>query len=353
MRTSRYLFALFLLLPISAAAQPTALAELFRNFGCNNCEPPDSAYGYYLSKHPGVVLINYHNSIPYQEDPFYKASASSVNVRNQFYSVQANPTAFIDGVFAGNSQASEPQWENNTTGAIALSSHLSPISNISISQNNGVDSIHFTVNGSSNTQVRYYVAIKESKIAQANNDQGGYGLPPGGLWNDVFRTMLPNGNGSTPFTLSGSHSFVEAYDPSKYFYQGVPENMTAVIFVQDVNPVPGVTPTSYQVEAIDTIPLSSSSAVAEAAPISSRLSVSSNPLGLRGHIGFELPNAAHVQISESDMLGRNVRTLFDGEAPSGQTSIEMSSSLIPPGCYIIRMSVDGNIVDVEKFVVSE
>ncbi len=344
----RFYIAFFLLIvwrPISALAQPTVLAELFCNINCTNCPTPDNAYGNFLSSHPGVALIKYHNSDTDPNDLFYTGSKPASQDRDVFYGGpggQSDPSASIDGIVAG---SEESQWETYTNLAFE---HPLPAITSSISQGpNGIDTISFTVTGTSSTQVVYYVAIKESQILYVNSK--GYGNPPGDLWDDVFRSMLPSATGSMPFSFSGTHKFSVIYDPSQYLYSGNEQNMTAVIFVQDQNSTSG---NNYQVEAIDTIPLATTAAVTATVSPTNRLIIPANPLSSQREFAFELASAGDVQLNVYDMLGRQVRTLVDGRMPSGETTVDMNGNSLTAGCYIARLVVNGQDADQAKFIVA-
>jgi hypothetical protein len=350
----RYLFTLFLILtaiPLKSIGQPKVLAELFRNDNCSNCMTADTNYDNYVASHPGVVLINYSNSNADANDPFFVASKPASDDRDKFYAPNvglSDPNAYIDG-FAGGANA-EPTWESITT--LSLSNTL-PVIAPKIGFNldgSGIDTISFSVSGSVDKNVIAYVAIKESKLYYDN--PYGYGKPPGNIWNDVFRTMIP-ARGSSSFLMTGTHNFTVLYDPvdSNYFFSGVPQNMTAIIFVQDVNVVPSSN-NSRQIEAIGEISMDPATAgVAQPASSSNRLILPVNPILHQGHLCVQLSQAAQVRIVLSDMLGRDVHTIGEVMMPEGQTSIEMASGILPAGCYIARMIVDGNEVDHAKLIV--
>lgn len=349
----RFYIAFFLLIvwqPISALAQPTVLAELFCNVNCTNCPTQDDAYNSYLASQPDVVLINYHNSDTDPNDPFYTASNPAAQDRDVFYGGpggQNDPSASIDGFVAGTTAAS---WESYTNLSLA---HPLPAITASLSQGpsvsgGNIDTISFTVTGSAPTQVNYYVVIKQSQIVYANSE--GYGNPPGDLWNDVFRTMLPTAMGGTSFSFSGTHKFSVIYDPSQYFlYIPDEQNMTAVIFVQDVN---ASSDNNYQVEALDTIPLAPPAAVTETTVATNRLIIPANPISSQGAFAFELASVGNVQLCLYDMLGRQVRTLVAGMMPSGETTVDMNGASLAPGCYIARLVVNGQDADHAKFIVT-
>ena len=330
-------------LPASGSAQPAVLAELFRNINCSNCQTPDNNYETYMSTHPGVVLINYHNSTGDPQDPFYTASLPASNDRDQFYGGSgglSDPNAYIDGISAGSGAQSEPTWEAYTTAA--LSNALNAINATVAYGPNGIDTISFILQPHKTVVV--YVAIKESQLYYVNSEA--YGRPPGDLWNDVFRTMLPSPAGSTPFT--GTKSFTIVFDPSNYPFTGNEQNMTAVIFTEDASSTG--TNNSHQANALGVVSLARPSAVAQSNSQASHLIISTNPFTGKDQIRLSLDAAGRAQVTLTDMLGRQVRTLVDGMMPAGETSLEMNGLTLPAGAYIARLTVDGHVASQAKFV---
>lgn len=334
-------------LPFAASAQtaPAVLAELFRNIDCLNCQTPDNAFESFVQSHPGIVVINYNNDTPDPNDPFYIASLPASKDRNEFYGGStglSDPTAYIDGIFAGSGSNTEPQWEADANAGLAHP--LNPQSPIVAFGPNGIDTISFTL--TPHKLVVAYVAIVESKIFYDNGNHS-YGNPPDSLWNNVFRTMLlgPNDSGQ----VMGLRNFKVVFDPSQYPFTGDPANMSAVIFTQDAAAASAGN-NSHQAEALGVVSLAPPSAVAEKGSSEDRLIIPQNPLSPRGEFRFELAAPGRVQISLFDMLGREIRTLVEGTMPSGQTTVELNETSLLPGAYIARMTVDGITVDQKKFV---
>lgn len=291
-----------------------------------------------MSTHPGVVLINYHNSTGDPQDPFYTASLPGSNDRDQFYggsSGLSDPNAYIDGISAGSGQQAEPTWEAFTTAAI--SKPLNAINaTVAYGPNSGsgtIDTISFVLEPHKTVVV--YVAIKESQLYYVNSEK--YGQPPGNLWNDVFRTMLPAPNGSASFT--GTKSFTVVFDPSNYPFSSDEQNMTAVIFTEDASSTGSNN--SHQAEEIGVVSLAPPDGVMERNTTTNRLIIPANPIKRQGHIGIELQSSSDVLLTLSDLLGREVRTLVDGRMPSGQSSVELEGSGLAAGSYVAHLSVDG------------
>lgn len=334
--------------PLVASAQtPTVLAELFRNIDCTNCAQPDNSFESFVASNPGVVVINYNNGTPNPNDPFYIASNPASQDRDQFYGGAnglGDPTAYIDGLFAGTNSSSEPQWE-----AIAnagFSKPLNPLFPTVEFGPNGIDTISFTLGP--HKLVRAYVAIIESKIFY-DNGKHSYGNPPDTLWNNVFRTMLPGPNGSDPF--SGiTPPFNVVFDPSQYDgkFIGNEQNMTAVVFTEDEA---ATTNNSHQAEALGVVSLARPSAVSKNNSAANGLSFPQNPISPNGSFRFSLANAGEVQITAYDMLGRGIHTFVSGTMPAGETTVELNGTSLPAGAYVACMTVDGYPVDQQKFIV--
>ncbi len=320
------------------------LAELFSNVNCGNCPVPDNMYENYVNSHSNVAVINYHNSTTDPQDPFYLASLPASQQRDVFYGGSgglSDPTAYIDGVFAG---STEGTWETYSNAAVGKAIPITPIVSHGPA---GIDTITFSVTGASPIQVNAYVAITESQIYFGNNKS--YGNPPDSLWNNIFRTMLIPAGG-TNFNLNGTNTFSVIYDSSAQRFAGNLQNMQAVVFVQDVSPTTPSNNNSHQVEAIGVVSLGSPSAVTAQNASATRLIIPDNPLSPQGEFRLELASPGHVQVTVYDMLGRKIRTLVDGTMPAGETTVDMNGTTLPSGAYLAQLSVDGLVVDQQKFV---
>ncbi len=350
----RYFVLLLLAFSVSARAQtpPQILAELFCSFGCGNCPGPDETYYNFVSANPsyGIVVINYHNQIVSGLlDKFYKESQTDVDTRDGsgYYNVSADPAAFIDGYVSLSSPSIE--WENDTKtdhGFPPLTS-LSPKASIGT---DGLIHITFSATGPSKGPSLVRIALKESNIIFNNTYPPGYGNPPGDTWNDVFRAMLPNSSDTTALGPGETRSFDVVYDPGQYLYSSDwnTQNMEAVVFVQDVASDQG---NGFDVESLGVVSLASEGAVAqspEASATSIRVAgIPSNPELI---ISLQASNRASIAIS--DMLGRSVRMIPEVSMPAGETSVDMSGSSLPAGCYFARLLVNGQDADNAKFIVA-
>lgn len=77
-----------------------------------------------------------------------------------------------------------------------------------------------------------------------------------------------------------------------------------------------------------------------------------NPAATVANLEFELENAAPVQVLVSDLTGRTVATLHNGNLPAGLHNESWSVAEYPIGVYLVRLVVDGKILTTNKLVVS-
>ncbi|HKQ58414.1 MAG TPA: FlgD immunoglobulin-like domain containing protein [Candidatus Eisenbacteria bacterium] len=73
---------------------------------------------------------------------------------------------------------------------------------------------------------------------------------------------------------------------------------------------------------------------------------SPNPMRIQSTIPFVLPRAGHVMLTVTDITGRRVATLIDGEREAGRSSVvwegrDARGRELPVGVYVIRLEFDG------------
>lgn len=66
-----------------------------------------------------------------------------------------------------------------------------------------------------------------------------------------------------------------------------------------------------------------------------------NPFRGRTTLAYALPSAQRVKLSLYDLQGREVRTLVDGEQPSGRYEVEITAKTLPTGVYFYRLQAGG------------
>ena len=77
-----------------------------------------------------------------------------------------------------------------------------------------------------------------------------------------------------------------------------------------------------------------------------------NPFKPATIIRYQLPEAAYVSIKPYDMLGREIRTLVEGESPAGYHEVVVDASHLASGIYLYRMSA-GKFSATKKLVLTK
>lgn len=76
-----------------------------------------------------------------------------------------------------------------------------------------------------------------------------------------------------------------------------------------------------------------------------------NPAHQTATIRYELPQAAHVQLTVYDLLGRRVATLIDREQAAGRKSVQVQAGRLASGLYVYRLQA-GPVVKVRRMTVA-
>ena len=76
---------------------------------------------------------------------------------------------------------------------------------------------------------------------------------------------------------------------------------------------------------------------------------SPNPFNITTTIIFSIPNYSYVSLKIFDNSGKEVRTLVNGDKPSGNYQIEFDASTLPSGVYFYRLQ-SGDFTETKKLV---
>lgn len=342
-------FVLLCVFADASLAQHKVLVELFGNTGCAPCKQADEGYEAFMKSNPGlgIVRINYHNNFPAPADIFYPGKNSAVDFREgaSYYNFVngGDPWGFFNGVDGG---FNESAWESTTSSEAA--NNISQIAANAYYGSDGLIHIHFTNTATPGLAVRANVALTESNILY-NNPDTRYGNPSSGHWDDIFRTMLPGPQGSTPFVPTGSDDITYTLDPATAITKGVNwnfQNMQAIVWLQDDQG------TTRHIRALGTVSLASLAAVAsERSADAPHIVLASNPVFAGSHIGFYLSTADVARLVIRDMAGREVLSFGGTRAASGSTEIDPDWSHLASGVYLAELEVAGRTVDHCKLLI--
>ncbi len=74
------------------------------------------------------------------------------------------------------------------------------------------------------------------------------------------------------------------------------------------------------------------------------ISVHPNPVSNLANIEFNLTNRSDVSIAVFDILGKNVKTIHNGELDGGKHSIQLNTGDMNQGVYFTKIQIDSNVV---------
>jgi hypothetical protein len=80
-----------------------------------------------------------------------------------------------------------------------------------------------------------------------------------------------------------------------------------------------------------------------------------NPFNPSTTVSFDVLNATHATVELFDVLGRRVRTLFDGWVESGETTVswdgrDRSGNAVSAGVYLYRLTTQSGLARTRKMV---
>jgi hypothetical protein len=294
-----------------ADAQPV-LTEIFTNTACTNCITPDNDFDKYIKKNPNVESIFFHTDFPSPTDIFYKTSKTTADYTiTTFYNVQADPQAFVNGLDAG---IKFSDWQSAIESA-STSYEVTVKIKVAQIQKGAAISVDLSGNSAGKT-VLLFVALTESNINYDN--KGSFGNPEQQpIWNNVFRRMLPNsdGSGSVSFVLSGDKHFDMTFDTTGTGWNI--KNMRAIAFVQEENPTQGDAPIQG-LSAISLSPLGISPAVANNIELGTAMP---NPFNGSTSLPLNLKSASKVRVTIVNELGTEFTLTRDHEVSAGATML--------------------------------
>jgi hypothetical protein len=344
-----YIFCGIVLLFSNTYSQ--VLLEITRNFDCAPCKLIDPPFEAYLAQHPeyNSTVIFYHNNTPYPSDPFYLAAKDEVNYRTlTFYTPpggNSNPALYVNGNFVSQNATQLDLWKSYTKETYEFMRD-NPHPSIELSQQSNGDgtyTITIDITGTSG-EVRPFIVITESGIVKANTLQ--YGVPESGVWDNIFRKMLPAPEGGDAFTLQGSKTLTFTFDPRGKDWDIA--NLSAIAFLQSTTAGPN---NSHDMKAIK----SSGVGFFElgAVKTSDVLKTSQafpNPFTESIQVPFTLSKPAHVTIRISDLLGREIATVIDEKVSELQSSVTFAPRSLVSGTYVASIFVDGVLAGTQKLI---
>jgi hypothetical protein len=324
-------------------AQPAVIVENYRNDNCGNCRIPDIEFEKWIEDNKSTVhvdILYLHNEITDPQDPFFLESRADVSFRNgtNFYNVSSNPRIFVQGYDAGTVIEG---WKQ----AVGFAAQQPKLATIAVSelQSLGDNQYSFkaSATNSSGKQVRMYAALMESGIVYDNVKA--YGNPPAGVWDNIFRKMLPDRDGTTDFGATQEQTFTFSLKDKNWDLA----HMKAVVFVQAVQPVSGSSREIYGHTVVDLSSLKSAVEAVNFAGFS--IKSVSNPFTSSTPIEVHLGEFGHLRLEMYDMTGKKISTFADNSLAEGTYEFNVGNDLVA-GAYVINAFVDGDFAGQVKVV---
>lgn len=351
MRNTTMLRTLIIAVIVALASSANAqiiVAELFNNIDCANCRQPDDGFDTLMIHHPeyNILPIYYHVDFPAPNDPFNLASKTDVDGRFvKLYKLGSTPSAYIDGEFAGGGDGCLAKWTSRAQLRYA-SGALPVVVDLAARDSAGSLVIDMTATGSvSGTGVKPYCAIIESGLYYDNSL--GYGPVPNGIWNNVFRAMVPASGGGPTYSQSGVQHFHYVVDTTGRGW--TMKNLAVVGFLQDNFHETGAN-TSYLMYGAAYTAVQTAGVASDGQRMDALGTPSPNPSLSFARIPFTLSKSAIVRISVCDALGREVAVIANGTYNEGASVAEFDPTTHTAGVYVANMTVNGRFVGSQKIV---
>lgn len=212
----------------SHATTRMVLGEMFTNWGCPPCKPANEELDRFAPLHPSLAVIRYHVWWPNGADPFYLDNISENSARTAYYSVNAVPRFWIDGIINGGSNYSS--YEALVSGREAVESPLEIKIDGTYSSGTRSGTVNAFIEATEViglTDLKLHFALTESEIyLSAPNGQT--------VFHEAMRDMLPNANGESVNISSPGDTLTRSRDfglDSTWVLQ----NCEIVVFVQSDN----------------------------------------------------------------------------------------------------------------------
>ncbi|HEY3250439.1 MAG TPA: Omp28-related outer membrane protein [Ignavibacteria bacterium] len=325
---------------IYSQAARKVLLENWTSSTCGPCASNNPQLKQWVADHwENLTAVSYHVWWPAPgNDPMYLHNPSEVSSRVSYYSVNAVPAAYLMGIH--NYVGSPFSFSNMTTYYNFYSGQTVPL---------GLTVVDTRIAGDSNRAV---VTLTN----YTNLPAGNYALrvmvverwviyqsPPGTngetVFGNVFRKALPNAQGSPISMNAGTYTFEFRYKINAAWQDS---SIYTMAFVQNDNDktVMNTARNGMIFTGID--PISGE------IPSSYRLSQNyPNPFNPTTNIDFNLPKDEFVTLKIYNILGKEVKTLVEGNHKAGIYHIAVDGTELASGIYFYTLRTS-SFVDTKK-----
>ena len=328
------LFAIVLIITtftIYGQAQKTVLFENWTSSTCGPCASNNPQLKNWIANNwNALICVSYHVGWPSPgNDPMYLANTVQSYDRRYYYGINSVPAAYMQGAhyYVGspfnfnNMTVLYNNYVNSTT-STSVTVLDTRIAGDSIRAN--VTVTNFTaLTGTYNLRV---MAVERWVV---------YTSPPGTngetVFGNVFRRSYPNSTGTVIPNTVGTHNFVFTYykeptwqDSSIYTMAFIQNDADRTILnagrmgmLVGIEPYINETPSSFELK--QNYP---------------------NPFNPTTNISFSLPKSSYVSLKVYDLVGREVKTLVDGNQQQGTYNIMYDAVNLPSGIYFYTLKTN-------------
>ncbi|MBE2219092.1 MAG: T9SS type A sorting domain-containing protein [Ignavibacteria bacterium] len=321
-------------------AQKTVLFENWTSSTCGPCASNNPQLKVWIQNNwNALICVSYHVGWPSPgNDPMYLHNPTESYDRRYYYSINSVPAAKMEGLY---SYVGSPFNFSSMTGNYNYYTGLSANTAVTVTDTRVGDSIRAVVNVTkfselpAGTYTLRVMAVERWVI---------YTSPPGTngetVFGNVFRKSLPSATG-TPITITpGTESYTFTYyknpvwqDSSMYtlaFLQN--DNDKSVVNSGRMGMLVGVEPFINETPERFTLQQNYP-----------------NPFNPTTNIKFSMPENGYASLKVFNVLGKEVKTLVDGNQQKGTYNVFFDASNLPSGIYFYTLNT-GKFTETKKMI---
>jgi hypothetical protein len=325
---------------VYSQAQKTVLFENWTSSTCPPCASNNPQLKAWIQANwNALICVSYHVGWPSPgNDPMYLANPVQSYDRRYYYGVNSVPAAYMQGVHY---YVGSPFNFNNMT--VLYNNYTSTTTSTSVTVLDtrvGSDSIRANVTVTNFTELTGTYNLRVMAVERWVV----YTTPPGTngetVFGNVFRRSFPSSTGTVIPNTAGTHNFTFTYyreptwqDSSIYTMAFIQNDADKTILnagrpgmLVGIEPYINETPSSFELK--QNYP---------------------NPFNPTTNIKFSMPENSFVTLKVFNVLGKEIKTLVEGNQQKGTYNISFDASNLPSGIYFYTLKTN-NFVETKKMM---
>lgn len=307
--------------------QRIPLYEIFSSSTCGPCVSANSNMKNVFNANPNkFTCVKYQMNWPGSGDIYYTGEGGS---RRNYYSVNSIPAMFVEGTSMSSTSYTSADLNNQYN----IPAELSVYANYTNVNNTVTVWTTFTPLKNFPTGLyRAQVAVVEKTTVNNASSNGET------IFYNVMKKMLPSAAGSnlgttmtanTPINVNGLTNNFGTSSTVENF-----ANLAVVVFAQD----------NMNKAVLNSAWATLLTGVTEVEkPGNGITSLFPNPANSSAYVSYQLTETRNVKISVLNMLGQEVFTSNEGEKSAGQYDLEIGTSSLPNGMYIVHVTLGDKV----------